>query len=92
MHLTKAHAAGFALCSLAASLLFAPVAHMGPTYVAVAALCGALYLALAARLWSLARRRDPIEAVAMRLFSYSITYVTVLFGAMALDVFVRRIH
>jgi heme o synthase len=77
---------------VAASLVFAPVAHMGPTYVAVAAVSGAVYIGLAARLWSLARRGAAIDAVAMRLFSYSITYVTMLFGAMALDVFVRRIH
>jgi heme O synthase-like polyprenyltransferase len=29
--------------------------------------------------------RDPTTKRAMRLFSYSITYITLLFGAMALD-------
>jgi heme O synthase-like polyprenyltransferase len=28
----------------------------------------------------------------MALFGYSITYLTLLFAAMAVDVFVRRIH
>jgi protoheme IX farnesyltransferase len=77
---------------VAASLVFAPVAHMGATYIAVASVAGAVYLALVGRLWMLARHRVPIDGAAMRLFSYSITYVTVLFGSMALDVFVRRLH
>ena len=42
-------------------------------------LCGALALAV---------ERDPSERAAMRLFSYSITYVTLLFGAMIVDVLV----
>ena len=77
---------------VAATLAFAVVVPMGATYVVVAAVAGALYLAMAVRLWVLAARRAPIEGDAMRLFSYSITYLTVLFGAMAVDVFVRRIH
>ena len=37
---------------------------------------------------ALAVERDPSERTAMRLFSYSITYVTLLFGAMIVDVLV----
>jgi protoheme IX farnesyltransferase len=33
--------------------------------------------------------QDPTPKRAMRLFSWSITYLTLLFGAMALDVLVR---
>jgi heme O synthase-like polyprenyltransferase len=33
-------------------------------------------------------RRHPTERAAMRLFSFSITYVTLLFGAMVVDVLV----
>ena len=36
--------------------------------------------------FALAVRRDPSERTAMRLFTYSITYVTLLFGAIAVDV------
>ncbi len=83
---------GYTVALVAVSLLFVPVAHMGVVYLAFAATAGAAYLAQAARLWVLARRPLPIEREAMRLFGYSITYLTLLFGAMALDVFVRRIH
>jgi len=77
---------------VASTLAFAVVVPMGATYVVVAAVAGALYLAMAVRLLVLAARSAPIEGDAMRLFAYSITYLTVLFGAMAVDVFVRRIH
>jgi protoheme IX farnesyltransferase len=82
----------YTVALVASTIVFAPVAHMGPTYVVVATVTGAAYLGLAARLWVLARRSAPIEGEAMRLFGYSITYLTVLFATMALDVFVRRIH
>jgi protoheme IX farnesyltransferase len=82
----------YTVALVAATIAFAPVAHMGLTYVVVAAVGGAAYLAMAARLWVLAHRSSPIEGEAMRLFGYSITYLTVLFAAMAVDVFVRRIH
>jgi protoheme IX farnesyltransferase len=82
----------YTVALVASTIVFASVAHMGATYLAVAAAAGAAYLAMAARLWVLAAQGTPLEGVAMRLFGYSITYLTVLFGAMALDVFVRRIH
>ena len=34
--------------------------------------------------------RDPQPKLAMALFGWSITYVTLLFGAMAVDVMVRN--
>ena len=34
-------------------------------------------------------RRNPTPGASMRLFGFSITYVTVLFGSMMLDVFVE---
>jgi len=65
------------------TLVFAPVADMGAVYVAAALILGALFGVLA-----LAVQRDPTERAAMRLFSYSITYVTLLFAAMIVDVLV----
>jgi protoheme IX farnesyltransferase len=65
------------------TLVFAPVADMGAVYVAAALILGALFGVLA-----LAVQRDPTERSAMRLFSYSITYVTLLFAAMIVDVLV----
>ena len=62
------------------SLLFGWTAGMGPLYWASAAGLGGVFCAMAYRLW-----RAPSEGQAMKLFHYSITYVTVLFAAMAVD-------
>src|ERR1039458_2430434 len=70
----------YTVALVASTIVFAPVAHMGPTYVVVATVTGAAYLGLAARLWVLARRSAPIEGEAMRLFGYSITYLTAVIG------------
>jgi heme o synthase len=64
----------------ACSLLFAPVADMGIVYTASAVVLGAVFVVYALQL-----QRDGTAARAMRLFSYSISYVTLLFAAMALD-------
>jgi len=66
------------------TLVFALVAGMGPVYVGSALVLGLLFGAMA-----VAVRRDPSERTAMRLFSYSITYMTLLFAAMVVDVLVR---
>ncbi|HEX3947011.1 MAG TPA: heme o synthase [Acidimicrobiales bacterium] len=75
---------------VAVSLFFAAVAHLGILYIVVAAVLGAGYLAMAGRLWGRARGDRATGRDAMRLFSYSITYLTVLFVAMAGDVLVRH--
>ena len=66
------------------TLVFAPVAGMGLVYLGSALILGLLFGAMAA-----AVRRDPSERTAMRLFSYSITYMTLLFAAMVVDVLAR---
>jgi protoheme IX farnesyltransferase len=68
----------------ALTVAFAPVAGMGALYTAAAVGLGAVFLFFAVQLL-----RNPTAPVAMRLFSWSITYVTLLFGAMALDQLVR---
>jgi len=65
-------------------LLFAAVAAMGAIYLASAAGLGALFLAYAVRL-----HRRPSNATAMAVFKYSITYLTLLFAAVAVDTLVR---
>ena len=65
------------------TLLFSPVAGMGWVYLG-----SALVLGLAFGVLVEAVRRDPGERTAMRLFSWSITYVTLLFAAMVVDVLV----
>jgi protoheme IX farnesyltransferase len=67
------------------TLVFAPVAHMGVVYLGASIVLGAAFTWFAVRLLV-----DPSTKAAMRVFTYSITYVTLLFGAMALDVLVRN--
>ncbi len=64
---------------------FAPVAGMGVLYLCVAGVAGALFWWM-----SLDVLRKGTTQAAMRLFAFSITYLTVLFGAMAADVLVRH--
>jgi protoheme IX farnesyltransferase len=75
---------------VAVSLLFGPVAHLGLIYLIAAAALGAGFLFMTARLWSLARTDRATGKEAMRVFSYSITYLTVLFVAMAGDVLISN--
>ena len=70
---------------LVVSLAFTPVAGMGWIYTASAAVLGAAFLFHAVRLL----RHSNVHN-AMRLFGWSITYVTLLFSAMALDQLVLR--
>ena len=64
----------------ALTILFAPVADMGLTYLVAAVALGAVFTFETVRLFV-----DPTPTRAMRVFGFSITYVTLLFGAMALD-------
>jgi protoheme IX farnesyltransferase len=66
---------------VALTVVFWLVAGMGVFYLVSALVLGAAFVAFA-----VAVRRNPNERTAMRLFSFSITYVTLLFGAIALDV------
>jgi protoheme IX farnesyltransferase len=68
---------------VAVSLLFHPVARMGNLYLVSSLVLGALFLREAHGLASRARRDLPVKP--MRLFHWSITYLTLLFLAMAVD-------
>ncbi len=71
---------------VAASLVLVPVASMGWVYLATSVVAGAVFLAEAHRLLGAARRGLVGPALRpMRLFHYSITYVTVVFLAVAVD-------
>jgi protoheme IX farnesyltransferase len=74
----------YTLVVWALTLVFAPVADMGALYVVAAVVLGAVFTWLAVALL-----RDLTPPRAMRLFGYSITYITLLFGAMAADQLVR---
>ncbi len=75
----------YSVALIATSFVFGVVAHMGWVYWAVAVVAGALYLVDAFRL----KADGGTPKAAMRLFGYSITYVTALFMAMGVDVLVR---
>lgn len=75
----------YSVALVATSFVFGVVAHSGWIYWAAATIAGVLYIADALRL----RRDEGTPKSAMRLFGYSITYVTVVFTAMAVDVVVR---
>ena len=75
----------FTVLTVAASLV-AWLLGLGPIYGAVALLTGALFLAEAFLLVRRSRRGEPIRP--MRLFHWSITYLTILFIAVAVDALV----
>jgi protoheme IX farnesyltransferase len=70
----------YSLLLFAMSLVFFSVGRMGWLYLATALGLGGVFIALAVRLW-----RRPEAAVAWDLFRYSITYLALLFAAMAAD-------
>jgi protoheme IX farnesyltransferase len=84
MHTVAVRIIGYTVVLWALTLLFSPVAGMGALYLVAAIGLGAVFLWLSIRVL-----RQPTPAMAMRLFGYSITYITVLFAAMALDELVR---
>jgi protoheme IX farnesyltransferase len=69
----------------AMTLVFASVADLGLIYWGAAIVLGAFFLLYAIRLY-----REQTEARAMQLFTYSISYLTMLFAAMAVDQLVRH--
>lgn len=72
---------------VAASLVLIPVAPMGLVYAAAAVILGAVFLVEAYRLRNRVRA-DDVDARPMRLFHWSITYLALLFLAVAIDPFV----
>jgi heme o synthase len=75
---------GYSLALWALTVLFGAVAHMGFLYLGAALALGALFTWYAVQLL-----RSATPDRAMRLFTFSISYITLLFGAMALDQLVR---
>lgn len=76
---------------VALSLLLIPVAPMGWLYGVVAVVAGAAFLASCIQLHRRARHPERGKLAAMRVFHGSITYLTVLFAAVALDPFTTRL-
>ncbi|MEQ8439107.1 MAG: heme o synthase [Ilumatobacter fluminis] len=72
---------GHTIAMVACTLLLIPVADLGAIYSVTAVVLGAAFLAS-----TIVLAKRPTAAMSMRVFGFSITYVTVLFGAMTLDV------
>lgn len=71
---------GYTVLLWALTLIFTPIADMGLIYLVSAIVLGAVFLGHAIRV-----ARDPQPGPAMALFGWSIAYVFLLFGAMAVD-------
>ncbi len=82
---TTAQILVYTVLVVVASAAFGVAAALGPLYWSAAALGGAAFVLLAGRLW-----RRPSEQSAMTLFHWSISYVTLLFVAMGIDVLIFR--
>jgi protoheme IX farnesyltransferase len=73
----------YTILLVAVSLILWAVARMGAIYLGTAVVLGAIFLWQAIRLW-----REGTGAGAIRLYKYSITYLTLLFLAIAVDALV----
>ncbi len=74
----------YTIIQVALTVVFAPVAGMGLLYLMSAIVLGVVFTA-----YTFVVRKELTERSAMRLFSFSITYITLLFGAITLDVVIR---
>jgi protoheme IX farnesyltransferase len=97
---TSGRILGYTLLLWVLTVAFSPVAGMGNLYLGSALVLGGVFTWYAVRLLrmpdpglSLSASGGPAElavrASAMRLFTWSITYITLLFGAMAVDTLLR---
>jgi protoheme IX farnesyltransferase len=79
----------YAVVLWALTIFIGPTAHLGWVYAISATVLGALFVFYAARLYRHAANDRADVGEAMRLFHFSITYLTALFVLMAVDVLVR---
>jgi protoheme IX farnesyltransferase len=86
-HATAVRIIGYTVVLWALTLVFGPVADMGIIYLATATVLGGVFLWFALKL-----KKTESPKFAMKMFGYSITYVTLLFGAMVVDQLVRWGH
>jgi protoheme IX farnesyltransferase len=84
IEVTSRRMLGYTLALWVVSLVLVPVADLGLIYGGAALVLGAMFVA-----GVLALRRTPTAQVSMRVFAFSITYVSLLFAALALDTLVR---
>jgi protoheme IX farnesyltransferase len=78
----------YTILMVAISLVLFAVARMGPIYLVAAVVLGALFLRQAYNLWRRGSSEEESTAGAVRLYKYSISYLTLLFAAIAVDAIV----
>jgi heme o synthase len=78
----------YTILMVAISLVLFAVARMGPIYLVAAIVLGALFLRQAYGLWRRGDSEEESTAGAIRLYKYSISYLTLLFAAIAVDAIV----
>jgi protoheme IX farnesyltransferase len=84
LRVTAQNILGYTLFLWGLTLIFGPVADLGAIYLIAATVLGGMFTWYALKLL-----RTESAADAMRVFVWSITYLTLLFGAIALDQLVR---
>jgi heme o synthase len=80
----------YTILLVAISLIFFAVARMGVVYLVAAVGLGAVFLWRALVLWQQASSPEGSLAQAIRLYKFSISYLTLLFAAVAVDSLVVR--
>jgi protoheme IX farnesyltransferase len=78
----------YAVLMVAISLVLWAVARMGPIYLVAAVGLGAIFLWQAYGLWRRGSSEEASTAGAIRLYRYSISYLSLLFLAVAIDALV----
>jgi len=78
----------YTVLMVAISLILWAVARMGAIYLGAAIVLGAIFLWQAYGLWRRGASEEASTAGAIRLYRYSISYLTLLFAAVAIDALV----
>jgi protoheme IX farnesyltransferase len=82
----------YSILLVAISLVFFAVARMGWIYLTAAVVLGALFLRQAWTLWRQGSAPEASTAQAIRLYRYSISYLSLLFVAVAVDAVLLPLH
>ena len=79
----------YTVAMVASALALVPLGPMGWVYTVTAVATGVIFIVMVVRLHLLARRSEAdLAGPAMRIFHWSITYLSLLFLAVAIDPFV----
>ena len=78
----------YTLLMVAISLVLWPVARMGPLYLGAAVGLGAVFIWQAYALWRRGASEEASTQGAIKLYKYSISYLSLLFLAVAVDALV----